>query len=115
MSSDQPFLDQLGDGAFERRIALQIDERSVRTEPFDQVTGRDDEPELEPRRQDLRQRADVDDDAGSIGARERQRRAAAVMKLVIVVVFDDREPVLRRELPASASRRAAVSVTVVGY
>ena len=48
VSLNQPILEQLRDGTFEHRIALQIDERSVSNEPFDQVTGRTMNPSLSP-------------------------------------------------------------------
>ena len=51
-------------------------------------------PSLTPRRQHLRERADIRHDARSIDAGYRQDWLAAVVKLVIVIVFDDGKALL---------------------
>ena len=67
-------------------------------ESLDQRRRRHDEAEPQRRRQDLRERAHVDDDAVAIGRGERQHRAPLVVELVVVVVLDDGDAPRARQL-----------------
>ena len=77
---------------------MQIDEGAVGDELLDQVRRCGNESDPEPRRQHLRQRADIRHHACSIDAGHRQDWLAAVVKLVIVIVFDHGEALLRRKV-----------------
>ena len=100
---------------FERVVPLTVNDEAVRRYAFQQRPGRNDITQSDPWRQNLRQRSNVDDNAGIVGARKRKHGPAVIVKLVIVVVFDDRETHALRANSRSAMRRPAVSVAVVGY
>src|SRR5689334_3294380 len=91
----------------EELIALTVDDAPQRCEALDDRRGRDDEPNPEAGSEDLRERADVDDNAMRIGARERQDGATFVMELVVVVVLENEEAPRPREIEEPKTARGS--------
>src|SRR5262249_13508112 len=65
-------IEQLGNGAFERVVALAVESVAMGSNRFQQRSGPDHVSQSYPRCDDLRQRPDIDDDSGAVRARHRQ-------------------------------------------
>src|SRR5207237_8568770 len=85
---------------------VQIGELLGRLEPFEDRRRSDEPPEPKPREQDLREGADVDDDATAVDGLEWQGRRPAVIQAAVEAGLDDRHLVARRdfEQPTSGLR-----------
>src|SRR5262245_30078876 len=89
----EPMHRRLDEGA-----RVQVRELLGRLEPLQNGPGPDEPAQAQAREQDLRERADVDDDAAAVHRLERQGRRAAVVQATVEAVFDDRQLMARRRI-----------------
>ena len=91
MTDELAILEELGDRAFDRGVALQVADGPQAHQPVQHRRRRNHVADAQSRSEDLGERTEVENVVGAGPCRDGGKGLASIVELVVVVVLDDRE------------------------